>query len=1038
MYAQVRIASVSLCAVVALHAAAAEAQLTVGNYTLVSSQRVSRTDFNYYYRADVTNTGQGVLTVTATAASSSPYTTVVDGSLSFGDVPAGSTAPSSDTFTIRQDRRHAFEPSALDWDVQYVNAALRITDVTPAAALPGKTVSLAVTGLLPDTPPLAVLAGQAIATTPVVGMPQTISFAIPAGAKSGPLYLEQGERSSNSVWFAVSEISVVTPAAGDIVRDASGNEVAANLVLVSMKEGFDSEDEAHRVAALVGAEVVGRIPLVRGYQLRLPTTNIDGLHVATELLKADPSIAYVLEDQTFGNFQVEGSCDPLNDWCTDPGLDQQRQSNRVKQGADLYVQEVQAGTIRPIFTSLGVLEDGIDYDAFDFANYGERGTARHNNVAIYASDIPFFSEYQKDKCDEDVENHGVTVTGIIASEIGTGNGHEDTGQNAGAIEGLRSHGGFNIKVAKDSHAQTGATFAHNILADTNAMLDEGASVVNWSFGIHRDGARNRNGDPLKPDTECKGGDHLRDAGFFDAAQEIFKLFFENMKTGYPRAVVVATAGNSDAEAVSGNRIFAIDSDSLIIVGAHDYGGDEVDIRKKWYSNFGSRLDIAAAGAVRGSSGKMREGTSFAAPLVTATIAAMQSINPDLSPKEIRTLLRKSSLPMFNEVKNDAGVLVGVFTAPLTEDEVDHPVAVGMGARLSVKGAVQAAIDSLGEKTVPQGDLIDVDLPFGSGNIERVVEVTVPSDKVFDKVDILFLVDVSGSYGDDIVQFRNQAISLVNAFSEAGANVEIGLASFSDFPISPYGSSASADYAYHLDQPLTTDSSTMIAAINALTIHSGADGPESQLEALYQAATGEGRTIDGFPFADIAPSDVGWRQGALPIIFLATDAGFHDSDDEPAYPGAGRGDVLAALTQKKIRVYGLQAGGSITDVESIVADTGGESFTLSSNSSEVVAAVEAALGSAASSVTIELVKNGDFADLVESICTREAVPVCEPPRYVNVTPGDTREFTVTFSRHLFERDPTADYVFALRLQVIAEDVAVILEIPVTVHVKFSPF
>ena len=88
------------------------------NYILVSSQRVSRTEFAYTYRAKVTNHGPvDILGVTATLTSLSAYTVVVAGALTFGDVPAGNTVPSSDTFTIRQNRRFPLKPSDLVWQI---------------------------------------------------------------------------------------------------------------------------------------------------------------------------------------------------------------------------------------------------------------------------------------------------------------------------------------------------------------------------------------------------------------------------------------------------------------------------------------------------------------------------------------------------------------------------------------------------------------------------------------------------------------------------------------------------------------------------------------------------------------------------------------------------------------------------------------------------------------------------------------------------------------------------------------------------------
>jgi hypothetical protein len=96
-------------------------ELTIGGYTLVSSQRVTRTVFDYTYRAQLSNPGPAgglaALGVTAQVMSLSPATQIVDGTLSFGDVPAGGAAASVDTFTIRQDRAVAFNPAALAWTI---------------------------------------------------------------------------------------------------------------------------------------------------------------------------------------------------------------------------------------------------------------------------------------------------------------------------------------------------------------------------------------------------------------------------------------------------------------------------------------------------------------------------------------------------------------------------------------------------------------------------------------------------------------------------------------------------------------------------------------------------------------------------------------------------------------------------------------------------------------------------------------------------------------------------------------------------------
>lgn len=93
------------------------ADLTVGNYTLVSSRRVSVTDFEYVYKAQVTNTGPALRNVVGTVVSTNPATVIIEGTLSFGDVAAGGTATSVDTATFRHNRSQPFDLSKLVWTV---------------------------------------------------------------------------------------------------------------------------------------------------------------------------------------------------------------------------------------------------------------------------------------------------------------------------------------------------------------------------------------------------------------------------------------------------------------------------------------------------------------------------------------------------------------------------------------------------------------------------------------------------------------------------------------------------------------------------------------------------------------------------------------------------------------------------------------------------------------------------------------------------------------------------------------------------------
>ena len=95
----------------------AAADLSITSYTLVSSQRLSVTDFEYVYKAQISNSGPALRNVIGTVVSASAATTIVQGTLSFGDLPAGGTATSVNTAVLRQNRSQPFDLNKLVWTI---------------------------------------------------------------------------------------------------------------------------------------------------------------------------------------------------------------------------------------------------------------------------------------------------------------------------------------------------------------------------------------------------------------------------------------------------------------------------------------------------------------------------------------------------------------------------------------------------------------------------------------------------------------------------------------------------------------------------------------------------------------------------------------------------------------------------------------------------------------------------------------------------------------------------------------------------------
>jgi len=188
---------------------AQSASLTVTNYSLVSKVRVGRTAYDYTFNAIITNNGTAdVKNVTATLTTLVSTTTVIDGSLSFGDVPAGASVPSSDTFTVRINRVYPFNESDLSWNIQF--SALPTDPVIFAIGNDIAELSQSVSptgGSLTITDPSSPIYGVVV-NFPAGALPQSTNVTI--GYNNGSLTPNSGTYSGINILVEVPGIKGFT------------------------------------------------------------------------------------------------------------------------------------------------------------------------------------------------------------------------------------------------------------------------------------------------------------------------------------------------------------------------------------------------------------------------------------------------------------------------------------------------------------------------------------------------------------------------------------------------------------------------------------------------------------------------------------------------------------------------------------------------------------------------------------------------------------------------------------------------------------
>jgi len=148
-----------------------------------------------------------------------------------------------------------------------------------------------------------------------------------------------------------------------------------------------------------------------------------------------------------------------------------------------------------------------------------------------------------------------------------------------------------------------------------------------------------------------------------------------------------------------------------------------------------------------------------------------------------------------------------------------------------------------------------------------------------RVDVIFAFDLTGSMGSIISTAKEKAKDIIDKLETdyPGVDFNYGVMSYMDYPHSysscgynaSYGSAWCGDYAYKLNQSLTSNKSAVIAAINGLTLGCGDDGPQDYTRIMYES------------YAD--PS-IGWRPGAKKIVVNFGDSVPHDCNLNEGVPG----------------------------------------------------------------------------------------------------------------------------------------------------------
>jgi hypothetical protein len=160
------------------------------------------------------------------------------------------------------------------------------------------------------------------------------------------------------------------------------------------------------------------------------------------------------------------------------------------------------------------------------------------------------------------------------------------------------------------------------------------------------------------------------------------------------------------------------------------------------------------------------------------------------------------------------------------------------------------------------------------------------------VDLIFVIDVTGSMSDDIDAVQASAITIVNTIESMTCDFRVGIVAYRDHPFYPYGE---PDDVMFEDYAFSTDKTTIINNINSLVEEGGADWKEAVFDALLRA-------IDSTSIGE-------WRSGVKKILILMGDAPPHDPC--PIYGYTALDVINAAFLADPATIYSISVGHGIS-------------------------------------------------------------------------------------------------------------------------------
>lgn len=189
------------------------------------------------------------------------------------------------------------------------------------------------------------------------------------------------------------------------------------------------------------------------------------------------------------------------------------------------------------------------------------------------------------------------------------------------------------------------------------------------------------------------------------------------------------------------------------------------------------------------------------------------------------------------------------------------------------------------------------------------------------IDVVFVVDATGSMRDDIDSVRANIDRIVDSVKRHSSKARFALVTYKDDP--KYGGD-SDDYPSRLEQDFTTNASDIKSKLKALQVTGGGDNPELVYNGLNTAL------------------GLNWAHGVKKVALVFGDA--PAKDPEPASHLTGGDIIKRAHDVDPVEIYPIDTGELVDDnLKKVAEETSGKIYR-ANNTEEIVKSITSALDS----------------------------------------------------------------------------------------------